>query len=571
MGCCPTGPYTRPVESIKRPRPHHKRMATDGNSNQRRVSPSDEPTDDEQVDMYSMCYDNDDEINGKPDKGTPFDAIINAYRNPAQMDDMIAIKKENIVFMIEPFKYDESHPDNEPRPIRFGSQYNDRGDSHNLSMPCSLNNVSRDRKPIWPIICGWINHLKEKCDKQEATFEDLQKTIDTCTGVHHDLDCLRELLSHNYLPDERTRFMCTTLSRMCDLVLNLNKVFTQPPPLLRTHMDGAVTMSQQQAASLLACSFFCLFPNRTQWKGYENYQNPNFDTLYTRGPKEKVEKLRCVLHYFLRVTEKMPMGVITFKRYVLKPKNYPNWPELKTELCTLHLTTSKRIEDIQNTLQVDFANEYIGGGVLGNGCVQEEIRFSICPEMLVSLLLCEKMEKNECIFLIGCERFSSYKGYAHTFKFDRDYLDETPKDNWGRKWCHVVAMDAIYFRNPSSQFQKKNVERELLKAYTSFLPQGKSSDYRFGIATGNWGCGAFNGDRQLKAIIQLMAASYAQRPLIYAAFGDKKLAQSFCDIYNEMKIHHTTVADLFHYLLKYADRFDKSTLFEFILTKLKSS
>jgi hypothetical protein len=39
-------------------------------------------------------------------------------------------------------------------------------------------------------------------------------------------------------------------------------------------------MSQKQAASLLACAFFCLFPYRSdpgREKGYENYQNPNFD------------------------------------------------------------------------------------------------------------------------------------------------------------------------------------------------------------------------------------------------------------------------------------------------------
>jgi poly(ADP-ribose) glycohydrolase len=65
--------------------------------------------------------------------------------------------------------------------------------------------------------------------------------------------------------------------------------------------------------------------------------------------------------------------------------------------------------------------------VLGSGCVQEEIRFSICPEMLVSLLVCEMMELHECIFLIGCERYSSYKGYANTFQFGEDYVDYAVK------------------------------------------------------------------------------------------------------------------------------------------------
>ncbi len=64
---------------------------------------------------------------------------------------------------------------------------------------------------------------------------------------------------------------------------------------------------------------------------------------------------------------------------------------------------------------------------MGNGCVQEEIRFSLCPEMLVSLLVCEVMEPNECVFLIGCERYSTYEGYAGSFKFAGNYVDHAPK------------------------------------------------------------------------------------------------------------------------------------------------
>ena len=43
--------------------------------------------------------------------------------------------------------------------------------------------------------------------------------------------------------------------------------------------------------------------------------------------------------------------------------------------------------------------------------------------MLVSLLVCEMMETNECVFLTGCERYSLYKGYANTFQFDGNYID----------------------------------------------------------------------------------------------------------------------------------------------------
>ena len=51
--------------------------------------------------------------------------------------------------------------------------------------------------------------------------------------------------------------------------------------------------------------------------------------------------------------------------------------------------------------QADFANKFIGGGVLGAGCVQEEIRFMINPEMILSRLFTEMLERNECLVMTG--------------------------------------------------------------------------------------------------------------------------------------------------------------------------
>ena len=50
---------------------------------------------------------------------------------------------------------------------------------------------------------------------------------------------------------------------------------------------------------------------------------------------------------------------------------------------------------------MDFANKTIGGGVLGEGSVQEEIRFVICPELIVSLLFTEVLEDNEAVVITG--------------------------------------------------------------------------------------------------------------------------------------------------------------------------
>lgn len=40
---------------------------------------------------------------------------------------------------------------------------------------------------------------------------------------------------------------------------------------------------------------------------------------------------------------------------------------------------------------IDFANAHVGGGFLTNGSAQEEILFSIFPEMVVVRLLCEPL------------------------------------------------------------------------------------------------------------------------------------------------------------------------------------
>ncbi|CAF3718551.1 unnamed protein product [Rotaria sp. Silwood1] len=276
-----------------------------------------------------------------------------------------------------------------------------------------------------------------------------------------------------------------------------------PPPLLRNGTYRSVTMSQRQAGSLLACAFFCLFPHQFNDQisnQHQTYQSINFIHLFRSGSPWKLEKLKCILHYFRRICEDMPKGVLTFRRFALPDAWIPKWIESQKPLCKIHLRKDTTIEDMHGLLQVDFANEFIGGGVMNEGIVQEEIRFTICTEMLVSVLICQVMLSNECIFLIGCEQYVTYSGYARTFKAKDNFIDKTPKDSWGRKLSHVVAMDAINYLNPLNQYTIESMNRELIKAYTCFRIPKSMENFMFGVATGKWGCGAFNGDAQLKGM-----------------------------------------------------------------------
>ncbi|KAJ9574355.1 hypothetical protein L9F63_025999, partial [Diploptera punctata] len=89
-------------------------------------------------------------------------------------------------------------------------------------------------------------------------------------------------------------------------------------------------------------------------------------------------------------------------------------------------------------------------------------------------------------------------------------------------------------------------------AYAGFYSP-ESGDRLAGVATGNWGCGAFRGDAKLKALLQLMAASQAGRSLAYFTFGDTQLRDEIFHIYTFLTDHQVTVGQLWRLLCQYYD------------------
>ena len=96
--------------------------------------------------------------------------------------------------------------------------------------------------------------------------------------------------------------------------------------------------------------------------------------------------------------------------------------------------------------------------------------------------------------------------------------------------------------------------RELDKAASAFAPEGGSGGgaevggmartrkgQEPGIATGNWGCGAFGGDVYLKFVIQVLAAAQEGRDLVYFTFGDAELAQQFTKLVEVLATSNLTV------------------------------
>ncbi|CAA9996184.1 unnamed protein product [Nesidiocoris tenuis] len=181
----------------------------------------------------------------------------------------------------------------------------------------------------------------------------------------------------------------------------------------------------------------------------------------------------------------------------------------------------------------------VGGGVLGRGSVQEEIRFVLCPELVVARLFCESLGDTEALIVTGCERFNTYEGYGGTFTWSGDYNDSArQRDSYHRLNTIVVAIDALHNNRQSDQFKLEAIKRETNKAYAGF-----SFGQEGAIATGNWGCGAFNGDPLLKFLIQLMAASVCRKPIAYFTFGDEELRDKLFEMHQFLMRKDVTVGN----------------------------
>ncbi|KAL3850752.1 hypothetical protein ACJIZ3_012634 [Penstemon smallii] len=388
--------------------------------------------------------------------------------------------------------------------------------------------------------------------------------------------------------DEARMWFGEVVPRLADLLLKLPELlenhYKKAEPvngmetalrLLEPQQSGIVLLGQELVAALLVCSLFCLFPTTDR---YAKHLPPiNFDelfvSLYESYDVKQEHKIKCIIHYFEKICSSMPMGSVSFERKVLSNVFYPEaafWSKSTKPLCQFEVSASGLIENHSTeALEVDFANKNIGGGALGRGCVQEEIRFMINPELIVSMLFLPSMADNESIEIIGAERFSDYTGYAASFRFCGDYADKKGVDSLGRRKTRIIAIDALS-RPGKKQYRLDYLVRETNKAFCGFLNQDKcqqnqtlfgvngllrddqNNEDEIGIATGNWGCGAFGGDPEVKAVIQWLAASEARRPFIlYYTFGLEQL-EKLQLIVQWIVSQKWTVGELWNILVEYS-------------------
>ena len=314
------------------------------------------------------------------------------------------------------------------------------------------------------------------------------------------------------------------------LVFDINTLFPYKAlETLKTGENKMIKLNRKKVALLFLLSFLNLIYIRSN-----NKKNCfNVSRLLFKEQESAFQFGRCFLNYLTVIgkwlSEKDPIlsEEVIYLRTNNNSQQYFYNQENDIKLCKINLKEKGSLFNSNASYCVDFANKYIGGGVLNGGCVQEEILFAIEPECVVSLFFMEVMGDNDAIGIYNTIQYSKYTGYGFEFKYDGSFID-----NIHIKRHRIIAIDAIskkrnnshsYFQNSNGSLENEII-RDIHKAYVGFSLAQSDNDIPKTIATGNWGCGAFNGNHELKFIQQWIAASFAGIEILdYYTFKDKNM------------------------------------------------
>ena len=347
--------------------------------------------------------------------------------------------------------------------------------------------------------------------------------------------------------------------------------------------------------------------------------------------------------------------IVYSRHHCADPPNEMFWSKMKRDMASVKLFDNIPImqdEPDQSVIHVVCTNSKIGEGVLYGINQYDEIRFVIEPECIASMLFFEAMGHSDCITITGTKPYSNVNVEDTPSFIKYKYIDNLT-DIKTQKISHITAIDAVDYReddrniriNENEPFHdepfrqlrihqsKRDFLRDLNKAYIGFqsrqyehkektsiqhsdllvpvplsvpknpfilkdpidhIPQNMipPRDYRV-INTGHWGCGAFMGNVDIKAIQQWMAATLAKRDLHYCTnmcfidnvdndpvnesyqdrllFSSQKFKDKFQKVIDHVKFNNLTLSSLFQYVQQYGtylenDKNEDCTLFDFILT-----
>jgi len=312
--------------------------------------------------------------------------------------------------------------------------------------------------------------------------------------------------------------------------------------LLEARSEVSNTLTPTEVRYILANAFFLNLHNLRMTFSLQKrvIGALDFTSLYKerRNIDIAVERILCQFSYFVQAINQPQKRTIQFERHSIQ--NAPRWREDQTliDISLIRVHTGPMESSPARTF-VDFANKEIHNTEVSS-MTQEEILFSSCPECFVSLLFTEQLLVDEVMTIRGVRRYSRYSGFMDEFKFEGFNESEEVMD--------IILMDA---NNRGAQFSVPILDRDLNKAWKGFSQATQT------ISTGHWGCGTCGGDKTLKFLQQVCAASLTKKQLDYSTFDCEETKNNFERLLVEIHASRLTVAQVVNMMTKFNDKLEE--------------
>ena len=381
-------------------------------------------------------------------------------------------------------------------------------------------------------------------------------------------------------------FFDVILPAMQRAVLELKQTFasssggaTATLQIIRQHDHKSCTLTRSEIFILNCAAFLGLLGEPRNARCGEL----NWMSVLTSTSAVGAARIACQLAYFhaivalhgdlqgLRELENDPeVGLrhrVVFQRISRSGEGaFPNWSVdesviLESGVNTVVISDDCRIEDFAHAdAHVDFANMQIHIGKIIPSATQEEVIFSIRPDLFPSIILFETLLDHEAVLVHGARRYCEYNGYAQSFRFKS--LSSFPAPHEVEHIPIISVIDAHV--NDGREFAQAMCDRDLNKAFAGFgflkpgqphlpLPNdGCEAPVSWPtIATGGWGCGIFQGNQVLKFVQQLMAARVGKAELLYSTFGSTDRCNMLKTIAFKLAQKKVTVGSMHRLILEY--------------------
>ena len=332
----------------------------------------------------------------------------------------------------------------------------------------------------------------------------------------------------------------------------------QTLPLMISGKNMKEEIPKKLILSILSNAFFCnhkdfvsqLNLKQKELTHLEEWCNVDFYWIYSFESSVSIQRIICFLAYFDFAEKNLESKDNYFESNVVVERIIFNENKIIKHLSECNDTFNENDINIHNETMdnpeiitqsiIDFANMDLQTGQIIPSATQEEILFSIRPEMYIAMFICQRIYSNEILIISGAKQLFEYEGYSNSFKFQKI------KEKIDDKNENILALDATMF----DHYKYNNVIQDISKFYTAcnFCKQKYSNP---SISTGSWGCGAFGCDRAHKFLQQLICAKSNHVKLFFSTFGKADYQNSLNLLFRSVIQFKPKVSDLWNLIIQF--------------------